>query len=64
MNFKLAIEIDGRSHDYSQTSAKDLERQNELEERGIRFLRFEEREVRNNNEQVVKIIEDWIDLNT
>lgn len=61
---QLAIEVDGRSHDHSQTSEEDLKRQKELEERGIRFLRFDEMEVRKNMEEVISTIEDWIELNT
>jgi very-short-patch-repair endonuclease len=61
---QLAIEVDGSSHDHSQASEEDLERQTELEERGIRFLRFEEREVRKDINEVIQIIEDWIELNT
>ncbi|MDZ7720084.1 MAG: endonuclease domain-containing protein [Balneolaceae bacterium] len=61
---QLAIEIDGSSHDHSKTSEEDLERQSELEDLGIRFLRFEEIDVRKNIDEVVKIIEDWIELNT
>lgn len=61
---QLVIEIDGRSHDHSQTSEEDLERQGEIENLGICFLRFEERKVRKNIEEVVKIIEDWIELST
>lgn len=57
---QLAIEVDGESHDHSQTSAEDLKRQTELEARGIRFLRFDETEVRKrkNIEEVVQTIED------
>lgn len=61
---QLAIEVDGKSHDHSQTSEEDLARQSKLEDLGIRFLRFKEREVRRNIEEVVKTIEDWIELNT
>lgn len=59
----LAIEIDGGSHDHSEIAVSDLKRQNELEALGIRFLRFEEKEVRKNLDGVVGIIERWIDLN-
>ncbi len=60
---QLAIEVDGRSHDHSQTSEEDLDRQSKLEELGIRFLRFEERDVRKNVEEVISTIENWIELN-
>lgn len=61
---QLAIEVDGRSHDHSKTTEEDLARQIELEDLGIRFLRFEESEVRKNMEIVVSTIENWIELNT
>lgn len=61
---QFGIEIDGRSHDHSQTAKEDLARQNELEELGIYFLRFDEIEVRKNINEVLKTNEDWIELNT
>ncbi|MEX0660305.1 MAG: DUF559 domain-containing protein [Balneolaceae bacterium] len=59
----LAIEIDGSSHDHPEVAVSDLKRQNELEEVGVRFLRFEEIEVRKNVDNVVEVIENWISLN-
>ncbi|MDI6766835.1 MAG: DUF559 domain-containing protein [Bacteroidota bacterium] len=55
----LAIEIDGASHD--EKTALDEERQRKLEELGVRFLRFTDREVKANLHGVVMTIEDWID---
>ncbi|WP_445263768.1 endonuclease domain-containing protein [Rhodohalobacter sp. 8-1] len=59
----LAIKIDGGSHDHPEIAVSDLKRQNELEALGIRFLRFEEKEVRKSLDGVVEAIENWIDLN-
>lgn len=58
----LAIEIDGSSHDHPEVAVTDLERQNEIEEVGVHFLRFEEAEVRKNVDHVVEIIENWIEI--
>jgi very-short-patch-repair endonuclease len=50
----LAIEIDGCTHD--QKCESDKRRQAELERLGIRFLRFQEKEVRGNIEGIVEMI--------
>lgn len=55
----LAIEIDGYSHD--EKLDKDLIRQKELEKYGIRFLRFNDIDIKKNIEGVVAEIEKWID---
>lgn len=60
---QLAIEVDGQSHDHSDVAVKDLKRQNELEDEGIHFLRFDEKEIRKNIDGVVQVFEDWIELN-
>lgn len=59
----LAIEIDGSSHQGTRLD-KDVDRQTELEQLGIFFLRFTEAEVLNNIDGVVLEIESWIKLNT
>ena len=56
----LAIEIDGRSHSHPDTCSRDIARQRELEEMGVRFLRFRERDVRSNLPRVVNVIASWI----
>ena len=53
---KLAIEIDGYSHDIPQINIKDKTRQKHLEKLGINFLRFTEREVYTNLEGVLLAI--------
>ena len=55
---KLAIEIDGSSHE--NRDAEDENRQRELEKKGMRFLRFPDEEVKLNIERVVEEIRDWI----
>ena len=52
----LAIEVDGSSHFYKVE--EDRERQNKL---GVHFLRFTEMEIRKNIEDVLRVIETWIE---
>jgi very-short-patch-repair endonuclease len=54
----LAIEIDGDTHNYK--AARDDERQRRLEALGIQFLRFADRDVKQNMEGVISVIENWI----
>ncbi len=54
---KLAIEIDGGSHDAKMD--QDAQRQKVLESLGITFLRFTEMEVRTNLDGVVRVIEEY-----
>lgn len=56
----LAIEIDGLSHDGEERYNNDVLRQKELEEVGIRFLRFQEKDVLQDVEKVLFSIECWI----
>lgn len=58
-DLKLAIEIDGDSH--TGKEKKDAERQKELEQKGVHFLRFLDADVKNNVPLVVRAIETWID---
>ena len=57
----LAIEVDGRSHDFKQK--EDIERQKQLEALGVRFLRFWDTEVKNEMESVIQRIRNWIEEN-
>jgi very-short-patch-repair endonuclease len=57
----LAIEIDGDSHIYRYDY--DDERQKILEKSGVKFLRFENIEVKKNMTNVLRVIEDWIERN-
>ena len=57
----LAIEIDGISHISEEAIENDEKRQNKLEESGVSFLRFDDREVRNDLENVLMTIEGWIE---
>ncbi len=55
----LAIEIDGSSH--FGRHAQDRRRQSKLEQKGVRFLRFDDFEVKANMRGVLKTIENWIE---
>ncbi|XWN37335.1 MAG: endonuclease domain-containing protein [Balneola sp.] len=55
---RLAIEIDGSSHDYKVQY--DQKRQEKLEELGITFLRFSEKDTKENPDHIVNEIESWI----
>jgi very-short-patch-repair endonuclease len=55
---KLAVELDGASHDHEAAQDRDAERSEFLQRAGIRVLRFENREVRENLEGVLKVIAD------
>ncbi len=54
----LAIEIDGDSHDYSFD--EDMKRQVALEKLGVRFLRFDDSEVKRELSNVLRTIETWV----
>jgi len=54
---KLAIEVDGQSHDFK--IEYDLKRQKRLESFGIKVIRFTEKEVLNDLDNVLTEIEYW-----
>ena len=60
-DLQLAIEIDGISHDYEEVIENDKIRQKRLESLGVHFLRFDDREVRNDRRNVLRTIEHWIE---
>ena len=55
---KLCIEIDGYSHNFKEEY--DKKRQNKLESFGIKVVRFEERQVLNDLDNVLSEIEYWV----
>ena len=57
---KLAIEIDGNSHDHPETFANDRVRQEKLEVWGVRFVRFSDEHVKQCLEGVVMDIGDAV----
>ena len=63
-NLKLAIEIDGQSHEHEEAATNDEKRQKRLEDLGVRFLRFDDLEVKKEMKYVLNRIYDWIKENT
>ncbi len=59
----LAIEIDGSIHDTDESRLNDALRQEKIEEYGVQFLRFKNNDIKNNMENVMNRISEWIDLN-
>jgi very-short-patch-repair endonuclease len=59
-DLKLAIEIDGSSHDGEEAKVNDRIRQERLESLGVRFLRFSDADVKQRMEMVVSEIDRWI----
>ena len=59
----LAIELDGSVHDSEEAQRRDAIRQQELEDKGIRFLRFRNEEVLKNMKETLTVIERWIEEN-
>ena len=55
---RLAIEVDGRTHDFKED--QDARRQGELERLGVAFLRFWDSEVKTNMQSVLDRIETGI----
>jgi len=56
----LVIEVDGGYHEEEEQKIKDSDRQQVLEEIGLNFLRFAEKEVRKNIDSVLRVIESYI----
>ena len=56
----LSIELDGGTHETDEAFVKDKDRQEQLENLGIRFLRFKESDARYKMSWVLEMIEDWI----
>jgi very-short-patch-repair endonuclease len=56
----LVIEIDGNSHNRSVVEAKDSEKENALKAYDLTILRFTERQVRFQIDDVMRVLEDYI----
>lgn len=59
-SLKLIIEVDGSVHADEIVFLNDIERQSDLEKKGISFLRFTNEEVETSLEIVVSKIEEYI----
>jgi very-short-patch-repair endonuclease len=55
---RVAVELDGAAHDHEQAVERDEERTRYLESLGITVLRFENRDVIENLEGVLQVIEE------
>ena len=60
---RLAIEVDGGSHESPDVYGKDLKRQARLESLGVSFLRFGDKDVKQHLGEVVESIRIWIEDN-
>jgi very-short-patch-repair endonuclease len=58
---QLAIEIDGESHVGIEAFRNDFIRQTRLESLGVRFLRFDDMEVKCCMDEVIERIQEWIE---
>ena len=59
----LAIEIDGDSHDHPNAVKYDSARQKKLEDWGVKFIRFDDLDVKKNMDWVLREILYWIEEN-
>lgn len=62
-DLQLAIEIDGVTHTYEDAPMKDDIRQKRLESLGVKFLRFDDLEVKREMIYVLNRIHQWIEEN-
>ena len=60
-DLRLAIEVDGITHEGEVAMRKDEQRQEKLEALGVSFLRFDALLVMNNVEAVLKAVATWIE---
>lgn len=56
----LVIEIDGISHTWEEVAVNEEIRQRKIESFGIQFLRFDDKEIKQNMSFVLNTIHDWI----
>jgi very-short-patch-repair endonuclease len=62
MELKLIIEVDGWTHTMEEVAIKDALRQQALENEGFTVIRFNDDEVLEDINGVIKAIEDTVDL--
>ena len=60
---RLAVEVDGITHDPPDAYVADITRQQRLESLGVRFLRFRDEEIKENIQNVIITIQEWIRMN-
>ena len=59
-DLKLAIEVDGKTHEDEKVILKDPIRQGEIEIYGVSFLRFNALDVVHDMNNILRTIENWI----
>ena len=59
---KLAIEVDGYTHQFEEVLNKDKIKEQKLKELGIYMLRFNDEEVMKDIDNVVRVIEKYMDI--
>ena len=59
----VVIEVDGCSHDHMEAVEKDEHKQEQLEDLGVRILRFREIEIGRNPARVAAAVRDWLEEN-
>ena len=55
----LVIEVDGYTHLLEETIKKDKKKEGDLEEVGFKVLRFQDKEVLEDIENVIRVVEYW-----
>ncbi|MCF8367897.1 MAG: endonuclease domain-containing protein [Bacteroidales bacterium] len=58
----LIIEVDGITHLFEETVAKDIRKEKDLEAVGFKVLRFTDSEVLNDISNVIRTIEYWAEV--
>ena len=58
---KLAIEVDGYTHQFDEVITKDIIKEKKLNELGVYVLRFHDEEVMNDIDNVIRVIEKYMD---
>ena len=54
---RLAIEVDGLTHSFEEVAAKDEIKENTLNSLGIMLLRFEDNDVLNDMDNVIRVLD-------
>lgn len=64
VELNLVIEIDGSTHNGNVAQGNAEERQSNLENLGLKILRFDDKDIKTNLDGIIKSIELWIEENT
>ncbi len=60
-NLMLGIELDGYSHNFDEIVEKDMKKELKMKKLGIAILRFDDSEVMDDMDNVLRVIEGFID---